>query len=392
MRGGTTDSWKLSPEEDKLKIQVNRNALIAALATVSGVPEKKAITPSLSCVLLRAVEDVLYIGATDLTVCVESSCALLENAKPGEWAIPAKELIDRVKSMPDGPLTLSFDDKTSRVTLTAKGSPRKHTLSYLDGQDFPKLQQRDYDWTGASTINSGQLRKLITSTQHAMLADASRPYLSSALLQWDDTVVRMYATSGHALAKCELIGVPTLVARECFIPGKGIAEIRRALEAVGETETIVELSGTNNDIYLRANGWTMACRLTQATPPPYEKVIPKHETEVVIPRLQLIDAARSVRLAASESSGALLFRLSEGKLKVEAESSDHGESVDELDVDYTGEHISVGFNAGFLLESLSTLDTEEVVMKLGGGLDPVVVVPNVGKPNVTLIIMPVRLA
>jgi DNA polymerase-3 subunit beta len=373
-----------------MKVSVNRNVLLASLATVAGVPEKKAITPSLSCVLLRTAGDVLYIGATDLTVSVESSCPLDGGHTIGEWAVPAKELIDRVKSMPDGPLALSFDDKTSRVTITAKGSPRKHTLSYLDGQDFPKLPQRGYDWTGASTINSGQLRKLIGATQHAICADVSRPHLSSALLQWDDTVVRMYATSGHALAKCELIGVPTLVARECFIPGKGIAEIRRALEAVEETETIVEVSGTSNDIYLRANGWTMACRLTQATPPPYEKVIPKHGLSVIIPRLALIDAARSVRLAASESSGALLFRLSEGKLKVEAESSDHGESVDELDVDYTGENLSVGFNAGFLLESLSTLDTEEVVMKLGSNLDPVVVVPNVGKPSVTLIVMPVR--
>ena len=374
-----------------MKLIAKRADLLAGLARVASVPERKGLVPSLSCVLLNAEKDILRISATDLIVSVAVSVPITEVKSAFSAALPAKDLIDRIKAMPTGDIGLSFDTKTNRCTITASGSPRKYVLAGYDPEDFPKLPEAN--WKEASAITSGKLRKLIGATEHAISNDITRAHLASLLIEWEGDVIRAVATDGHRLWKYEIPGTPCSGKRSMLIPLKGVGVIGAAMEAIVEPEEIVELDEKGNDLFIRTGAWSCCIRKVDAQFPPYQQVIPKnHPHKAVISRLALIDAVRSVRLASSDTSGSVAFHLTENTMKLVAESAEKGSGTDEVSCDYSSKTpLAIGFNAGYIDDALQAIDAEEVVISLGGELDPTLLKANVKDPPGEFVCMPLRI-
>jgi DNA polymerase-3 subunit beta len=371
-----------------MKLSLSRKDMLAGLAKVSTVPEKRGLMPALTCVGMRTEGEALILGATDLIVSVEVHVPC-ETKTHGAAAINCADFVARVKAMPEGPIALTFEQKHMRCTISAPGSPRKFTLAYLDGEDFPKLPQAS--WAEASVLSSGQLRRLIGAVDHAVSPDVTRPHLASLHLVWADKTITASATDGHRAAR-HTITVGASNSRTLLIPSKGVTELSRALEDISEPEEMVELDQAGHDVFFRSGSWTMAVRLTDAAFPPLDQVIPKdRRNTVVAAREPLIEAIKSVSLAASDNGGGIAFHLSGNKCRVTAESSDHGAAHDELTCDYDGSELKIGFNADYLIDALKTLDCDEVLIDLGGELDPGVFKANAKDAGGIQVIMPIRI-
>jgi DNA polymerase III subunit beta len=371
-----------------MKLSLSRKDLLAGLARVSTVPEKRGLMPALTCVGLRTDGDALILGATDLIVSVDVRVPCEAKAQ-GSAAINCADFVARIKAMPEGPIGLTFEAKNMRCTISAPGSPRKFTLAYLNGDDFPRLPQAT--WAEASILSSGQIRKLLGAVDHAISSDVTRPHLASLHLAWSDKTITASATDGHRAAR-HTITVGTSNSRTWLVPAKGVMELSRAVETIAEPEEMVELDQCGHDIFFRSGAWTMAVRLTDASFPPLDQVIPKNARNTLIAaREPMIDAIKSVALSASESGGGIAFHLSDNKCCVTSESAEHGSANDELACDYNGPALKIGFNASYLLDAIKTLDCDEVLIDLGGELEPGVFKANAKDAGGTNVIMPLRI-
>jgi DNA polymerase-3 subunit beta len=199
----------------------------------------------------------------------------------------------------------------------------------------------------------------------------------------------MVSTDGHRLSKIErpLAGGPSLPSG-VIIPRKGIAEVRKALEtATGE----VELGFQQGHLFVRLGKAAISVKLIEAQFPPYEQVIPKeHDKQVVLPRAGFLAALERVSIMSSDKTWGVKFTLEKGQLRVSSDNPDLGEGREELDADYAGATLSIGFNARYFIDVLREMDTAEVKLELGGELDPGVVRPVDGGEHLG-VIMPMRI-
>src|SRR6476646_3977093 len=216
-----------------MELTVAKKDLLKLVTRMQGVAERKSTMPVLSNVLL-AVEgpNSLRIAATDLYLALFGKISA-EVHKPGSVAVPAKDLFERVKMMPDGPIHISTQDN-STTTLKASGSARRYTLRGMPGDDFPPLPAPA---EGAPTLalEVEVLKQLIDKTHFSISTDETRAHLNSALFEWDGDVVRMVTTDGHRLSKMEVKVSGRQASATMLIPLKAIQELRRLCdEALAE--------------------------------------------------------------------------------------------------------------------------------------------------------------
>jgi DNA polymerase III subunit beta len=207
-------------------------------------------------------------------------------------------------------------------------------------------------------------------------------------------------TDGHRLSKAEykLTEGKKLLNFSILVPGKGIAELRRLVEEAkadrpkGEDlQPVVEVASAGGSVFFRRDDVVLSVKLVDEQFPPYNKVIPSGQTRKVgVSRALLIEALRRISLVASDKSGAVRFGLESGVLRITSENPDVGEGAEELDVDFAGEPIEIGFNARYVLDVLGALSEDEVRLELGGQLDPGVIRPG-GPTDFVGVIMPMRI-
>lgn len=380
-----------------MELTIPRKSLLGLLTQVSAVADRKSTMPVLSHVLFTADGPLLRLSATDLYLGL-SGTVPADITKPGSMAIPAKELLDRVKQMPDGPLTLSQNEK-GQTALKATGSARRYLLAGLPGTDFPPLAKAA---EGAPTlgIDAEVLEGLIAQTSFSVSTDETRAHLNSALFEWEGETVRMVSTDGHRLTKVEA-KVTGAASAAMLIPLKAVLELRRLCEAAKANPTVagekarVTITQSGSSAFFEAGGLTFSTKLVDAQFPPYAQVIPKNATKVVkAPRAALASAVRAVSVAANERTGGVKMAIIKGLVRVSSESPDSGEGVDEVAVDYDGAPITIGFNAKYVLDALGALASDEVTLSLTGELEPMVVRPAGESDGAEFLacVMPLRVA
>ncbi|HEX7667299.1 MAG TPA: DNA polymerase III subunit beta, partial [Polyangiaceae bacterium] len=207
-----------------MEITVAKKDLLKLVSRMQGVAERKSTMPVLSNVLL-AVDgpNALRLAATDLYLAIAGKVPA-EVAKGGSVAVPAKDLLERVKMMPDGPIHIATQDNAT-TTLKATGSARRYTLRGMPGDDFPPLPAPA---EGAPTLalEVSVLQELIAKTYFSISSDETRAHLNSALFEWDGDVVRMVTTDGHRLSKMEVKVAGRQATATMLIPLKAIQELR----------------------------------------------------------------------------------------------------------------------------------------------------------------------
>jgi DNA polymerase III subunit beta len=367
--------------------------LLRLVARCQGVADKKSAMPVLANVLLAAEGNALRVSATDLYLSVLGQTQA-EVSKAGSVAVPAKDLLERIKAMPDGPVQISTKDG-AQTTLKAVGSPRRYTLHGMPGSDFPALPKPASD-AASLELPASLLATLIARTHFSISGDETRAHVNSALFEAAGERVRMVTTDGHRLSKMEVTVSGSEATATMLVPLKAITELRRlADEALADKQdATVRITQGGPNAFFQIAGMQFSVKLVDAQFPPYQQVIPAvTERSIRAPRAGLAEALRAVSLAASDRTGGVKLAIGDGTLRITSESPETGNGFDELSVDYAGPELTIGFNARYFLDILGAMDDDEVVLGVSGELDPAVVRPGTesSQQSYVAVVMPMRI-
>lgn len=374
------------PEFD---IVIPKKELARLLERVHGIADKKSALPALANVLLTASGGVLHVAATDLYLAM-SGCATAETIESGSIAVPAKDLFERIKCMPDGPVQITAD-KNAHVTIKAVGGARRYSLPGLPGTEFPPLPKPDPD-AAVLELPAETLSLLMARTHFSISVDETRPHVNSALFEWQGPLVRMVSTDGHRLSKMEMTSGADVPNVSMLIPLKAIGALRHLVDSAKGTVTI-RRSGPC--AFFDVAGMQFSVKLVDATFPPYEQVVPKSVSQSVwVPRLAFADALKAVQLASSDRTGGVTIKIVPGVLRITSESPESGQGFDEVTVDYTGPEMTIGMNAAYPLATLGCIDSDDVIIGVSGELDPMLITPAIEPPGSSYLAvqMPMRLS
>jgi DNA polymerase-3 subunit beta len=370
-----------------MELTVAKKDLLKIVARMQGVAERKSTMPVLANVLLAADgNNALRLAATDLYLSLMGRIPA-EIAKGGSVAVSAKDLFERVKNMPDGPIVIASQDNAT-TTIKASGTARRYTLRGMPGDDFPPLPQ-PAEGSPTLALDVDVLSELIAKTHFSISTDETRAHLNSALFEWDGEVVRMVTTDGHRLSKVDVKVSGRQASATMLIPLKAIQELRRLCDEMladggsttseggaGKKKAELLITQSGSSAFFQGAGTTFSVKLVDAQFPPYSQVIPQASEKVVrAPRSALADALKAVSVAASERTGGVKLSLSKGSMRITSESPESGDGFDEIPVEFAGPNMSIGFNAKYFLDVLAAISDEEVAIGLSGELDPAVLRP-----------------
>ncbi len=376
-----------------MHVVVSKKDLLRVLTRCQNVADKKSTMPVLGNVLLETEgKDRLRLAATDLYLAVSGQIGA-QVEQGGSIGLGAKDLLERVRNMPEGQVSLHSSD--GKTTLRAVGASRRYTLQGIPGDQFPSLPQMEAS-APVLELHVDSVSQLINATSFSISTDDTRAQLNSALLEWEGDRLRMVTTDGHRLSKMEQLLAEPAGTASMLIPLKGVLELKRLCdEARGEAaEARLRVSQSGPNAFFQLAGFTFSVKLVDAVFPPYQQVIPERsERSVRAPRLQLQDAVKAVSVAASERTGGIKLSVAPGKLRIESENPDSGEGFDELDVDYDGPELMIGFNAHYVRDVLGSITDEEVLLGVSGELDPAVLRPGTEDQGTSYlaVIMPMRI-
>ena len=374
-----------------MELLVAKKDLLKLLARVGSVTERRSTMQALSNVLFTAQDGQLRLFATDNAMAMAGSVQA-QIITPGVVALPAKDLLDRVRMMPDGQMSLSINEK-SIATLKASVGARRFTVAGIPEGDYPAPSALP---AGSSPIvmAARDVVDLISHAAFSVSSDESRPHLNSTLVEFDGDVVRMVSTDGHRLTKVEVTNYGSPARATLLVPLKAVLELRRVCDDLisdfgGDAKITITTAGSS--AFFTAGTLLFSVKLVEAQFPPYAQVIPKQSTRLVRAlRAALVDGLRAVSVAASEKTGGVRMMISSGVVRISSESPTGGEGFDEVAVDYDGTPVQIGLNGKYLLDILSCLAEDEVILDMNGELDPIVVRP-VGERSFLAVVMPMRI-
>lgn len=378
-----------------MELTVAKKDLLKLVTRMQGVAERKSTMPVLSNVLL-AVDgpSALRISATDLYLAIVGKVTA-DVSKGGSVAVPAKDLLERVKMMPEGPIHISTQENAA-TTLKAAGSPRRYTLRGLRGDDFPPMPS-PAEGSPALALEVEVLQQLIAKTHFSISTDETRAHLNSALFEWDGDTVRMVTTDGHRLSKMDAKVPGRQASATMLIPLKAIQELRRLCEDVlaepakEGAKPQLQITQSGSSAFFQGAGTTFSVKLVDAQFPPYGQVIPQaSEKKIRVPRAAFADALRAVAIAASDRTGGVKLALAKDTMRITSESPESGDGFDEVAIEYGGAPITIGFNAKYFLDVLGALEEDEVFLGLSGELDPAVIRPASDRQFLA-VVMPMRI-
>jgi len=346
-----------------MEFSIKKSEVLKELDLSQGVVEKKTTIPILSNLLLEARAESggrLRLSATDLELGIKSGCEA-KVKKAGSGTVPAKRLLDIVRSLPDADVNFKMLEN-NWIQLTCQRSSFK--LAGMAKDNFPVLPAVPKT---LASIPSGCLTTLIRRTSFAISNEESRYTLNGALLVLKPEAVMMVATDGHRLAmverNIEVAGLSNEL--KILVPKKAMAELDRLL-AEAAPEALVEFSKDDNHLFFSLGERVLIARLLTGQFPNYEAVLPRDNTLTVELEKGAVEAAvRRVALLADERSHAVRVHVNKDQLEIFSQSGEYGEAHETLDAKYDGEALQIGFNYQYLLEFLGALgDTAKVRLEL----------------------------
>jgi DNA polymerase-3 subunit beta len=376
-----------------MELTIAKRSFLRGLTRAHGVADRKSPMPILSNILLSTDgPSTLRFAATDLYLAV-STLAEARVGRGGTVAVGAKTLFDIVKALPEGEVTLSVGPSHAAEIRCGKV---RYRIPGMPGEEFPALPSPGE--AKFADVDADALGELIARTHFSMSTDDTRPHLAGALFEGDGKVLRMVTTDGHRLSKAERKHDGAMLNFTMLVPGKGIAELRRLIDDARadrpkgeEAPLTLGVAQAGGNAFFRREGVQLSVKLADEQFPPYAKVIPASASRrVVASRVALTEALRRIALVAADKSGLVKLAIEPGKLRIESENPDVGAGSEEVDVDFAGAPVTIGFNAKYLLDVLGALADDEVALELSGELDPGMVKPAVGEGFVG-VIMPMRI-
>lgn len=364
-----------------MKFSADRETLLVALQAVSGVIERRQTMPILANLLLVITDGRLAITATDLEVELVTNVNVTAT-KEGRITIAGRKLLDICRSLPEA-TTLVFSQDGDRVTV--KASRSRFVLATQPAGDFPvidELQQQQ-----KLTISQADLRWLLDKTHFSMAQQDVRYYLNGMLLETDGKMLRTVATDGHRLALCEVELASKISGQQVIVPRKGVLEMQRLLGTEGD----VQITIGSNHIRAHIGDVRFTSKLIDGRFPEYGRVIPAAPPRTVVADREALRAAlQRTAILANEKYRGIRLALKKNQLTLQAHNPEQEEAEEQVEVNYRGDDLEVGFNVSYLLDAIAAIDGNEVELGVTDG-NSSCLVRSPGASSNRYVVMPMRL-
>ena len=366
-----------------MKFTVTRDALLKPLNLVAGVVERRQTLPILANVLIGVEGNLLSLTGTDLEVELLGKVSLDGATVDGDITVPARKLLDIVKSLPDDSV-ISVEVEEQRAII--KSGRSRFTLSTLPASEFPNVEQ------GSASLEfdvlQRNLKTLIDKTSFAMAQQDVRYYLNGMLWEIKDGIFRVVATDGHRLALSTQSGISASEEKQVILPRKGVLELSRLL--IEEDESIHLAFG---DTHLRATtqAFTFTSKLVDGKFPDYDRVLPKgSDKEVVADRAVLQQALARAAILSNEKYRGIRMQFNAGDLRIVANNPEQEEAEDVVAIEYDGDTLEIGFNVSYLLDIMNVVSGPKVKFSLLDANSSALLEDN-DDGNSLYVVMPMRL-
>jgi len=370
-----------------MKFIVSSAALLKELQMLGGVINNTNTLPILDNFLFEINGNTLTLTASDLETTFSTKITV-ESESNSMIALPARLLLDTLKTFPEQPLTFL---KTEKNTVEISANNGKYAVAYVEGEEFPKAAQV----TDAKTtqISGNVLYTAINSTLFASGNDDLRPVMSGVFFQFSSESLTFVATDAHKLVKYTRTDLSASESTEFIMPKKPLQLLKGILQGM-EEEISIEYNETNAQF--RFGDSSLTCRLIDGKYPNYEAVIPKENpNQMQVNRTSFLNSVRRVSIFSNKTTFQIRLKIAGAALQISAEDFDYSNSAEErLDCDYQGDDITIGFNSRFLIEMLNGLECDEVKLSMSlpnrAGLLTPLDHTEEGE-DVTMLVMPVML-
>ncbi|HOQ71753.1 MAG: DNA polymerase III subunit beta [Smithellaceae bacterium] len=370
-----------------MEFKVNRNIFLDGIQKTLGIVEKKTTTPILNNVLLKAEASKIKIIATDREISLISDYEA-DIAENGEITLSAKKLFEMVREIQGD--TVHFTKSANNIVkVTCQRATYK--IPGLPADDFPSVA--DSQQVEFFNIPGSVLKELISKTSFAMAFDESRKNLNGVLLETSSDgknhIWRMVATDGHrlAVARAQTADPCPEMAKGIIIPRKGLMEVKK-LTDVHEN---VSVGIHKNMFVVKTENTILKVNLVDADYPDYKRVIPAEKgVSVTLDKELFLHALRRMNVVSSERYSGVIISIAPDKMTLNSTNLDVGEATEEIDITYSGEEMEVGFNVNYVIDAVSAISIDRVVMEVGVGLKPTLIKPAEGD-NYLCIVMPLKI-
>ncbi|MGV3002874.1 DNA polymerase III subunit beta [Vibrio sp. E150_018] len=366
-----------------MKFTIERIQLIKPLQQVSGALGGRSSLPILGNLLIKVDNGELSITATDLEVELVCRLALEGNFEPGSTTVPSRKFLDICRGLPDSAqIDVTLDDER----LLIKSGRSRFSLATLPASDFPNIE----DWTSEAevTVTQGELRHLVEKTQFSMANQDVRYYLNGMLFEIEGTTLRSVATDGHRMAVAETSLVGEYSQQQVIVPRKGVLELVKLLDRPEEQVTL-QIGSSN--IRANVNEFTFTSKLVDGRFPDYRRVMPQSSNKTLEADCEALRQSFSrAAILSNEKFRGVRVNLAGSEMRITANNPEQEEAEENLDVNYQGEPLEIGFNVSYVLDILNTLKCQTVRMSMSDA-NASALVENIEDTSAMYVVMPIRL-
>jgi len=340
-------------------LQIDKDVLLTPLQAVTGIVEKRHTLPILSNVLIERKANRLNLVATDLEIQITTSSEVTGAISEDQsLTVSARKLQDILRSLPDGAET-TLDLQANKVQLKAGRS--RFNLQTMPADDFPKMAESG-ELQAKFSVPQKLLQDLLSLVQFAMAQQDIRYYLNGILFVAEGKQLSLVATDGHRLAFSSATLDVEVPRQEVILPRKTVLEMQRLLS---DKEGAIEMQFAGNQAKFSFEGMEFVTKLVEGKFPDYNRVIPKnHKNIITLGRATLLASLQRTAILTSEKFKGVRLNIEPGTLRVASNNAEQEEAVDELDIDYGGDAIEIGFNVTYLIDALANMNQDMVKIEL----------------------------
>lgn len=374
-----------------MKLKIEKKDLISLLGKTQNIVEKRNTMPVLVNVLFEATKNKLKVFATDLEVSLTDE-TVAEVSEPGQLAVNARNLFDIVKELAEGPISL-IKKKNNWVEI--KQNKSVFNIVGIGAEEYPIFPT--FKTTDFVRIDAKTFSEMIERTIYSVSNDETRYHLNGVYFEKKKEngkiCFRMVATDGHRLSLVEReisgqVQDTSLPNSGVIIPRKGLSEIKKIIDTL---DTTIEMAFEGSQLIIKNNNTVLMVRLIEGKYPNYQQLIPqKMKKTASIDREIFLGSIRRVSLLSNHKSKGVTISLSKGKMEITSNNPELGDAKEEIDVDYSGDEMKIGFNAKYILDILNSFDDQSLDLELDGQLSPGLIRPENDK-KYTCVVMPMRI-
>lgn len=363
--------------------KIDREALLKPLQVVVGIVERKQPLPILSNVLIEKNENTLRFVATDLEIQIATQREIDTNSGSDSITVSAKKFQEILRVLPEES-KVSLDIQENKLLIKANKS--RFSLQTLPARDFPVVAEQ-LEKATKIVIKQGLLKKLLGLVQYAMAQQDIRYYLNGVLLVIEGNLIRLIATDGHRLAFVSSKLEREYSRHEVILSRKTVNELAKLLSDTDQ-EIVLELA--EKQVRLSFEDVVLTSKVIDGKFPDYERVIPKYTNHLSIDRLTIVQALQRAAILSNEKFRGVRFVLTEKNLRIISSNSEQEEAQEDIENDYHGAALDIGFNVNYLLDGLNNSPADVVNFSFGDPNSSILITVS-GEDEFKYVVMPMRI-